>query len=141
MIRPILLFLIMFALMSCKSKVEKQVMGVWVIDEIVYKDQDIKHQLLSNAITIRKNYVCELPIINVQDIHSDKEKGMWEIKTKKAKLYFIIQSTNQLFNGEFEIKKIWKEQDPISHGEFLKMIICNEKMTIRCTRDASDLPI
>jgi hypothetical protein len=128
-------------LSSCKSKVENEMMGVWVIDEIYYNKQDIKMNLLANAMVIRKNYTCELPIINVNDNHSDKEKGEWKIVNKKSETFFVIKTTNLLFNGTFKIEKVWKEHDNKSQGEFLKIILSSNSLRLQCTRDASDIPI
>ncbi len=116
------------------------VMGVWVIDEINYKSQNIKIYLLANAMTIRKNDSCEVPIIEVEDNHTDKQKGRWKIEEKEGKSYLNIATSNKLFNTSFLIEKIWKEHDNESQGEFLKMILSSDNLTLQCTRDASDIP-
>ena len=135
------LIAIVFVFSSCKNKVEKQVMGVWVIDKITYDNQDIKLQLLANAMTFRKDYSCDIPIIKVEDNHTDKQKGEWRVNEKKGKVFLFIKSTNDLFNGEFKIEKVWQEHDNISQGELLKMIISSDHIQLQCARDASDVPI
>lgn len=134
------LFVIMIVLFSCKNKVEKQVMGVWVIDKITYDNQDIKFQLLANAMTFREDYSCDIPIVNIEDNHTDKQKGEWKVVEKNNQVFLIIKSTNDLFNEKFKIEKVWQEHDNISHGELIKMILSSEHLQLQCARDASDSP-
>ncbi len=138
---PLFVFIISLFISSCKSKIEKEVMGVWVIDEIYYNNQDIKINLLANSMTVRKDYTCELPIIEIADNHTDKEKGEWKIVEKKSEAFFVVKSTNKLFNDTFKIENIWKEHDNKSHGEFLKIILTSKNLRLQITRDASDIPI
>ncbi len=135
------LFFVALLLSACESKIEKEVMGVWVIDEIYYNDQNVKLNLLANAMTVKKNHTCELPIFEVADNHTDKEKGEWKVVEKKSEAFFIVKSTNEMFNTTFKIEKIWKEHDNKSQGDFLKIILTSKNLRLQCTRDASDVPI
>lgn len=115
-------------------------MGVWLIDTISYDGSDIKGALLSNGLTFRKNYECYLPIIDINDRNTDKKIGIWRIDKINATHYLVIESTNKLMKGKYQISKMWNEHDNVGQGEFLKMELINDTIRMICTRDAADVP-
>jgi len=115
-------------------------MGVWIIDEIYYDNQDIKIALLANALIIRKSNICRVPIINVADNHTDKQEGTWKIKQEGSTFFLVIKTTNELFSDSFKIEKVRWERDNRTQGQLLKIIFSSKRLRMFCTRDAADVP-
>lgn len=134
--RLLMLFVIIlsFSFFSCKEKIEKDLIGVWVIDAMYINDEDAKDAFLYNGFDINKDYTCSIPIIEVADRHTDKEFGKWSCSKKDGKVYFTIASPNRLFNGMYLIKNIGKVKDQYSEGYFFKMTLSNDSTEIHCSK-------
>lgn len=102
----ITLILFLSFIISCNSDVKSGVEGMWSIDTISYKGYDIKLCLTLNVISFDRRaqlpttgYRCS-ELITVFDPFGD-----WEISNKdNAPLSLRIESKNQLFAGEHQIK-------------------------------------
>lgn len=136
MFKYLILIVIFLLFASCESKVEKDAVGTWIIDELYYKNQNFKDSLLANSFIIKKDNSCELPIVNIDDNHTLKEKGKWKVINKGSSYFLEITSTNELFRGTYKIETIGKIIDSISHDVSFKMKISNNEIKMFCSKIA-----
>lgn len=113
---------VLIAFSACENKIENQIKGVWVIDELKYDHIDAQKYFYSNALII-KDDTCFVPIHDVNQSHTNKKYGIWSVYKKNKKNYFKIETANTFFNDTYEVTKIWKDCN--DHG-------CLMKMTLQC---------
>ena len=132
--KNIFFILMTIGLFGCKNETEKQIIGLWLIDEISFDNNDIKYTLLSNAIIFNENKSCDLPIVEISDRHSEKELGMWEVLNKNNKSLILIRTKNEMFSDTFLVEKFWKEKSIKESGYFFKAKLSSKKMKIIMTK-------
>ncbi|MBL7936169.1 MAG: hypothetical protein JNM51_10235 [Bacteroidia bacterium] len=132
-VKNLIFILVLISIASCESKVEKDIIGTWIIDDIYFYNKPIRDSLLANAFVLKKDKTCELPIIDIKDNHTIKEKGEWSVSEKKGKYSLTIRSTNNLFNGIYNIDTIAKIKDA-SNGIIFKLKISNNQLEIFCSK-------
>ena len=101
------LIILLAVLSSCSSnKTETVISGVWTIDTISYKNQDIIQCLGLNVLTFKKDNNCELPVVeNCNGINDYNRNGSWKIiDVKNTPVILNILSENRIFNGKYTIK-------------------------------------
>ncbi len=132
----ICLCMLVFLLSACNNKLEKDIIGVWFIDDIIYNGKSIKDNLYSNAIVFKDDKTCSLPIYDASDFNTPKKCGTWDLKVS-SKMVFI-SSSNDLIRGKFSVDSIWRKAS--SEGQYLKMILKGDKVKMYCTRDGAPAP-
>jgi len=128
------LLLSIFLFTACDD-IENQLRGTWVIDKAYINNNPVIWDLIGNAIGLDKDMTCNLPIIYVDDRHTIKETGTWEIIDKNKVKYLQIKTTNSFFNRTFEISNLRKIQDPVSLGYLMKMTLITDSLRLDCTRE------
>ncbi len=124
-----------FSFFSCTEQVEKDLTGFWVVDEMYIHNEDVKRAFLSNGLDINKDHSCRLPIIEISDRRTDKEFGKWSFSKKDGKVYFTIESPNNLFKGTYLIKSIGKIPGGRNEGEYyFRMTLVNDSTEIYCSK-------
>ena len=124
-----------FSFFSCTEQVEKDLTGIWVVDEMYINGEDVKRAFLYNGFDINKDHTCSIPIIEVADMHTAKEFGKWSFSKKDGKVYFTIESPNELFNGTYLIKSIGKVPGGRNEGEYyFRMLLLNDNTEIYCSK-------
>ena len=107
-ITKILLIFKIFISSACGNKTEKFVIGVWVIDKLYYNNENVRPYFFPNSIRFKKD-TCLLPIQNINQLHTKKEYGIWNIFEKNNKEYLKISTENPFFIYVYEITKIAKD--------------------------------
>lgn len=88
---------------SCKSKIEKELQGIWVVEDIkVTKDVDYFYQVTANLITFDKNNAFSAPITSPRQ----KTEGTWKIAENNNVYNVEIQIDNELFAGKYKLEVI-----------------------------------
>ncbi|MBN2776124.1 MAG: hypothetical protein JXR36_00685 [Bacteroidales bacterium] len=113
---------------SCNN-VDNEVQGVWVID--TYQGQ---FQLLTNGICFEEDHRCTLPMVNINERHTDKEVGSWKTFYKDGKYYLEITTNNSNFNDTYEIVNLKKIKDAETGGFIMKMTLVSDCSTLYCTK-------
>jgi hypothetical protein len=115
-------------LTSCND-MEEKVIGHWVIKEF-----DGSHPILTSGLGIKENYTCVLPLTNVNDRHTNKENGKWEVIKKGEDNYLNITTDNELFNDSYRIKVWERVLDENSQAYGIRMILESDRTTIVLTK-------
>lgn len=115
-------------------KMENNFQGGWVIQNIEYKDDKLQNKLLiTNTITFYQDKSCLLPI------YTDEEygniEGFWDIKSKGGVNFLVIESSNEMFNGDIRIIKL---QESISNGvKYTELQLETKKFKLYCLKYSS----
>lgn len=131
-----LLFLTL-AVFAC-NPLEKKLEGGWVVDQAYYHDEPVLWDLYSNGVGLKPDNTCHLPIVNWDDRHSEKEKGIWTAFKDNGKTYLKIETENKVFNRTFEIHDLRKVQDKVSFGYLMKMTLAADSLKMDWTKALYD---
>lgn len=101
-IKYLSIFIILSVLLSCKSKLEKEMDGIWVLEDIVFlKDVNYSYAITANIFNFESNYSLSVPSTRPNlDI-----KGTWEVVNSSLSNPSIhLNIDNELFSGVYSIK-------------------------------------
>ncbi len=127
-----IIFLVL--LFSSCNELEKKIEGYWVIDNACINNTPVLWNYYSNGFELKSDKTCFLPINDFSYRNSDKETGKWSAYEEKDKSYLKIETTNEIFNRNFEIKNIRIIRDSISWGNLLKMTLISDSLKLDCTK-------
>ncbi len=122
------LFFLVLIITSCNDE-KNQIQGDWAIDEL-----DANFSIKTNGLNLKKDYTCELPMVDISERHTDKETGTWSILKKKNSLYLMIKTKNTYFNKCFKIENLKEIKDSTSSGCFVKMTLVADSIIMNCTK-------
>ena len=98
-----ILFLLLFILYSCTSDEEKnfkQIEDIWLIEKIVYKNQDITKEFYVNTLTFEKGNNSHFLVIPRTETH-EAENALIKISSKNDSTIIQIESVNKKIRGSF----------------------------------------
>jgi len=115
-------------LTSCNN-FENKIYGTWIIDEI-----DADFTVYTNAIGLKKNHNCSLPMM--QDSIGDylEQYGEWNVYNENENNYLRINTKNVYFNTSFKIIEFYRWQDPKTGGYLMRMTLQNDSILIKMAR-------
>lgn len=103
--KPLIFLFAILILCSCSTqKIEKQIIGMWVIENVVidhinYKNG--KNILFLNTFFLDENNKCRLPA-RLNSV--GEEEGIWHVIEKDGVYYLKIENCNDIFyNDEYRI--------------------------------------
>ena len=128
-----LIFLTCILCAACNS-LEEKLEGTWAIDQAYYHNEPVTWDLYSNAIGLKENNACSLPIGDWIDRHTDKENGIWKAFKKNGKAYLQINTENRIFDRTFEVHNLKKVRDSVSWGYLMKMTLIADSLKMDCTK-------
>lgn len=105
-----------------------------MVDQAYYHNEPLIWNLYSNGFDLKKDNTCILPISDFSHRHTDKETGTWRAFKKNNKSFIEINTTNDIFNRTFEVKKLRKVQDTVSWGYLMKMTLIADSLKLDCTK-------
>lgn len=110
---------------SCQRKIEKQIIGTWVVDDaVIYNEKTSKFNFMVNMMTFKNDERCSLPIRKIEEI----ETGQWFLRENNGDTYLHIVSENVLYNDSFKVDMQVRE------GKSLKMDLSSNKVILHCTK-------
>jgi hypothetical protein len=117
---------------GCSPTVEKGIEGMWVIERIVYKNEDILTCLGVNALNFKeKNW--KFPAMLSKDCPddgvSDFKFGKWEVVRDGSDYFLKVEGESKIFTGKYHIEFI----NDISSGT-LKLILHSSTLIITCNK-------
>ncbi len=102
-----IILLITFTLSSCQNEEDlifQKIIGQWAIQEITYKDENIKEYLIVNFMTFDKEYFT-IPEIGKHKAENEYDKPQWNLNIKASnKKIIILDCKNPIFKGRYELK-------------------------------------
>ncbi len=123
---------------ACSDKVERVIKGQWIIEEIVFNNEDVLSVLDMNAVFFSEDNSCQLPVnSSIPDDYSNpqiyllKMKGKWFYQRDDEGYKMKIETNNSMFNGDFKIRF---EKDSIN---IFSMILLSKNLYVRCKRSFS----
>ncbi len=118
--------------LSC-TDIEKQIQGLWQVDQAYVHKEPLDWDLLNNAIALNKDKSCFLPLFDLE--HRKKEEnGTWEVYKESDKIYLEIKTGNIIFNKKFEVTDIKIKTFPVDGELFYKMSLKADSITFECSR-------
>ncbi len=118
---------------SCKDKARTTIIGLWTIDSIIYKQNEIRTCLSNNLIVFYKNGKVDLPV--PEDYCSEmiteyNTNGRWEVKYKQSfPISLNITTKNKIFKGTYHVIFIDDKENNL-----LKMIIKSDSVYVVCRK-------
>src|SRR5687768_2211465 len=85
----------LFLFNSCDG-INQSVKGIWSIDEMQYKNENLLYDILLNVIIFKKEE-CKLPAFFENHLLESKEHGTWEVIQKGEKYFLTIKTDNEIF--------------------------------------------
>lgn len=130
--KALYLILLMVLFFGCKPTLKQKVIGFYSIDEIIYKQQNIKNDLGVNTISFDEDGMCSLPSMRiVSPIKSEKEKAEWVVN--KIDTTLRITANHVVFNGTYNLRF---EKD--YETKLLKLILENENVYLKASKGLKD---
>lgn len=126
-----------FCFFACND-FEKQLKGMWVVEQAYIYNEPVGWNLHSNCFHIEDNYNCTLPVANLNLINSNERVGSWKLVLEKKKYYLVIDSKNELFNRKFEVQNLRKVKDQRTGGFYFKMSLAADSIKFDCMRAVYD---
>ncbi len=113
MLKKIILIQIGFSLLllnsGCESSSNKNIQGLWQIENLNLNNKDFTDSLSINTITFKENSGSVPRVSNYEkDGNID-----WSIENSKNGDSILIKSKNQVFNGNYKIQFATDEQNNI----------------------------
>ncbi|WP_024771852.1 hypothetical protein [Aquimarina macrocephali] len=106
-IKYLIILLITFTLSSCKNEEDlifQKIIGQWAIQEITYKDENVKDYLIVNFMTFDKEYFT-IPEIGKHKAENEYDKPQWNLNIKASnKKIITLDCKNPIFKGRYELK-------------------------------------
>jgi hypothetical protein len=104
-----LLFMV-YLLTSCKKSWTREIEGgIWLVDSINFKGNDIKHCLMVNAVSFKNDKTVHLPGVNwglCSKIYEPEETGFFKTsEIGKDSAVIIFTSNNRIFKGKHLLLK------------------------------------
>jgi hypothetical protein len=124
----------MFLTACGRNKMEKLLEDGWVIDQAYIHEEPVMWDMFHNCLHLKSDKTCYLPVIDYTYMGSAQEKGIWEVLKENGCWHLKISTENDLFNRNFEIRNLRKEQDPTSWGYFMKMSLVSDSLKLDCTK-------
>lgn len=122
--RFLLLIMLVALVYSCSSRLFEQVQGHWVVDKVVWKNQEYpNYSFLVNMMSFSKKGYCMMPIQNDEEI----ERGKWSVVDSDKNL-ISIDIANEMFTGVYNVT-VYPTHDTIPE----KMILQSESTIIYCS--------
>lgn len=120
-----LIFLLLCLLFSCNgsNNLEKNMEGLWQIEEISYQGENTMTALSINTISFRENSGS---VPRVGNFDRD-EKIQWGVLQSGETDSIFIETDNPVFNGQYQILFATDENNSV----FAKLISENTTMEIR----------
>lgn len=126
--KKIICISLLLHLFSCStSQVEKQITGLWVIDEVIMENTSYpkgRGVLLLNLFRLDENNRCKMPskLWSNQELMAD-----WELIKKDGDFYLRVENCEEeSYNTDFKI--IFHSKDK------RKVSFVSEKITFNCTQ-------
>lgn len=126
--RKLIFFILNLSILSsCNTKLENELRGNWIINNIEYNNSDIKSGYLSaNILTFLKDETCQFPSFT-----EAYGTGKWDLEPGPSTAILYIDSEDPIFNGMFNI--IFKVQNT-ANGEIHEITLSNETTLIKCVK-------
>jgi hypothetical protein len=128
----LILILIVFA--GCEN-LDDKIEGFWSVEQAYYHNIPAIWNLPYNAFELNSDKTGLFPHMAIDysdDIREDA--GKWKIKRSDGDYFLQIETTNWLFNRNFQIVNLRVEQDSIGFGYFLKMSLLADSLRIDCKK-------
>ena len=113
---------------GCDNK-EKFIQDNWAISSF-----HASFNLKTNGLDFNQDHSCDLPLVDINDRHTGREKGTWEYKKEKGKDYIIIKTENKYFNKKFQVINIKRYLDTVSYGYLFQMTIIADSISLTLTK-------
>lgn len=125
-----LLFVILtaFILQSCKSDIEKNVVGFWEIEQAYYNNDPVNNDLHKNIISFSGNGVCKLPTTQFESAANIRMYRVEKLSASKSSI--IINSSNSVFNRIFLVNKFNKKTDEKTGYKYIEMNIVADSLKL-----------
>lgn len=130
----LLIILCVFLLITACNPLKEKLQGGWVIDQAYYHEVPVMWDLYSNALTLRPDNTCHLPIDDWAYRHTEKEQGIWKVLQQSDSSYLRIETENRIFDRTFQILDLRKVKDMESGGFLMKMTLAADSLKMDCTR-------
>lgn len=125
--RMVFILLNFSILTSCSTKWENELRGNWIINNIEYKNNNIKGGYLSaNVLIFFKDKTCQFPSLT-----EAYGTGTWELETQNEKGKIYIISEDLIFNGLFNINF---NIQSTNNGEIHEITLSSETTLINCVK-------
>ncbi len=111
-------------LFSCKTEVEKKIIGTWVIDKTYSISENTDVFFRSNMITFKKKQLCILPRFD----RSQNEKGTWQMDKENEDILHIKADNNPM-QGIYHIDFETDNQEGL-----LKATLTSETYILNCSK-------
>ena len=122
--RFLLLIMLVALVYSCSSRLFEQVQGHWVVDKVVWKNQEYpNYSFLANMISFSTEGLCRVPIQN----RRQAKQGKWSVVDTDKNL-ISIDIANEMFTGVYNVT-VYPTHDTIPE----KMILQSESTIIYCS--------
>lgn len=116
-----IVFIVFVCFGSCspeKDRKNEMIIGTWIIEEIKYLEEDYMGALAYNFISFENNDIkdrVKIPKTN----SSEALNSHWKLVYRNDKYYLLINSKNQVFDGEYEFS-FFEDRKRKVLGIFLK---------------------
>lgn len=116
--------LISYCFASCEKNTQKEIIGVWIIDEIhPINNNNHKYDMLSNFLQFTINE-CQFP----KTIDRKEITGKWNIQKEMKKTYLNIKTERKEFKGKYLVN-FYIDEKGKTH-----MLMESERLIMSCTK-------
>lgn len=121
--------LLLLILAACHSAIEKQVQGIWIIEEAYYQDRDIKDGLMTNVLLIEPNGICETPLVSSADWGNNR--AHWELEENDGRYFLNITTDDIRWNRKYAISFSNRKQGSAMIPE---LTLESDSLLLKCSK-------